>query len=551
MRCSRVLSCSAGIACVLAAWMLPSRGAAQPSRPLDAFDAAESPGDDFHVSRPTVPGHLRFGAQLHLDYANDPLVYEARLGEAESELFPVVADQLTANLGLSLGLFDDFVVFAGLPVVLWMDGERMGPFAYGADGAGLSDAYLGGRWRVLGGDEDAWAWAMQVSGTLPTAGSEQRFRGHAVPSLHVESLLELHGRSGWHVVLDLGARIREDVADARSNLRSEDMLTYALAFAVPLGGETSLTHRRGLELHGQLYGRTSFRSFFAREASPLEFILGGRYFLRSGLALGAAAGSGLTRGFGSPDLRLIGSVAWSPPRAEERTDRDGDGIEDEADRCPTEPEDADGFEDEDGCPDPDNDGDGVLDTADRCPTEAGPVENRGCPDQDRDGDTVVDRLDNCPDEPGPPENHGCKERQRVVIRQGRLEILDKVYFRTASDRIQRRSHALLMNVAQVLNAHPEIQKVRVEGHTDSRGARDYNMDLSQRRAEAVVRFLVERGGVAAERLEAKGFGPDRPIVPDARSRRDHARNRRVEFHLLGDGQGIEQQDRGPGDDVVD
>jgi OmpA-OmpF porin, OOP family len=80
-------------------------------------------------------------------------------------------------------------------------------------------------------------------------------------------------------------------------------------------------------------------------------------------------------------------------------DRDGDGIPDHLDSCPDQPEDMDGFQDEDGCPDLDNDGDGLMDTVDRCPNEPGPIENRGCPIRDRDGDGIPDHLDRCPDEP--------------------------------------------------------------------------------------------------------------------------------------------------------
>ena len=111
-------------------------------------------------------------------------------------------------------------------------------------------------------------------------------------------------------------------------------------------------------------------------------------------------------------------------------DNDGDGVLDVDDKCPNDPEDMDGFEDEDGCPDPDNDGDGILDVDDQCPNDAGPPENNGCPDPDRDGDGVPDRIDNCPDEPGTVENQGCQEKQLVVIGAGRLEILEKVYFKT-------------------------------------------------------------------------------------------------------------------------
>lgn len=82
-----------------------------------------------------------------------------------------------------------------------------------------------------------------------------------------------------------------------------------------------------------------------------------------------------------------------------KTDKDGDGITDEVDVCPEQPEDKDLFEDEDGCPDPDNDQDTVLDPMDKCPNTPGPAENDGCPYGDRDGDGINDKVDVCPDAP--------------------------------------------------------------------------------------------------------------------------------------------------------
>ncbi|MDY7225555.1 OmpA family protein [Hyalangium rubrum] len=212
-------------------------------------------------------------------------------------------------------------------------------------------------------------------------------------------------------------------------------------------------------------------------------------------------------------------------------DSDGDGISDSKDRCPREAEDKDGFEDADGCPDRDNDKDGVADQADACPNEVGPAENRGCPDKDRDSDTIVDRLDNCPDEAGTVKNNGCKEKQLAEITTGRIRIMDSVYFDTGKDIIQRRSHKLLDNVASILKSHPEIEKVRVEGHTDNKGNEAANLDLSQRRAEAVVKYLVSRG-VARERLEPKGFGQTQPIADNV-TERGRSKNRRVEFKIAG------------------
>jgi len=211
-------------------------------------------------------------------------------------------------------------------------------------------------------------------------------------------------------------------------------------------------------------------------------------------------------------------------------DDDMDNIADTLDACRLQPEDADGYEDADGCPENDNDGDGVTDQADACPTVAGPPENRGCPDADRDGDTVVDRRDNCPDESGPVENHGCRVQQRVVIEGDRLEILEKVYFRRNSHVIDRRSFALLDQIAAVIVAHPELGVIAVEGHTDATGNAARNTALSTRRANSVRDYLVGRGADPA-RITAVGFGPDRPVVPNASTPEEHEANRRVEFRL--------------------
>src|SRR6185312_8749748 len=87
-------------------------------------------------------------------------------------------------------------------------------------------------------------------------------------------------------------------------------------------------------------------------------------------------------------------------------DRDGDGIKDNADKCPDQPEDKDGFQDEDGCPDLDNDGDGLNDAIDKCPNDPedkdGFEDEDGCPDPDNDNDGIADKDDKCPNEPGVP-----------------------------------------------------------------------------------------------------------------------------------------------------
>ncbi len=230
-------------------------------------------------------------------------------------------------------------------------------------------------------------------------------------------------------------------------------------------------------------------------------------------------------------------------------DGDQDGVADRVDQCATELEDRDGFEDQDGCPDPDNDKDGVKDFADACVNVAGVAENRGCPDVDTDGDTVVDRLDNCPKEPGKPEQGGCMTKQLSKIESGRIAILEQVYFKLNKADIEARSFPLLDNVASILKDHPEIGTMRVEGHTDSQGDDASNLKLSQARADAVKAYLVKKG-VEAGRLVAEGFGETKPLATND-TVEGRAKNRRVEFNIVGDAAGVQKQDKGPSSDTFE
>ena len=207
-------------------------------------------------------------------------------------------------------------------------------------------------------------------------------------------------------------------------------------------------------------------------------------------------------------------------------DSDGDGIPDKDDKCRNEPEDKDGFQDEDGCPDPDNDQDGMLDASDKCPNEAGPKENGGCPDKDRDGDTVVDRLDKCPDLAGDPANDGCPVQKYIVVTKEKIELKQKVHFATNSARILPDSFAMLTEIGDVLKKRTEIH-VRIEGHTDSRGSLEHNLKLSQERAGSVRTWLLGQS-VDGGHMEARGFGPTQNIA-DNRTEKGREQNRRVEF----------------------
>ena len=254
-------------------------------------------------------------------------------------------------------------------------------------------------------------------------------------------------------------------------------------------------------------------------------------------------------------------------------DNDGDGIPDTEDRCANDPEDKDNFEDGDGCPDPDNDKDGVADTSDKCPLEPEDKDffedDDGCAELDNDKDTIPDKDDKCPNGPedwdGFEDGNGCPERDNdkdgfldandkcpndaeiingvddtdgcpdkgktlVNVTGTKIEILDKVYFDLDKATIQKRSYPVLKQVAVVLKTHPEITKIRIEGHTDNQGNDDHNMKLSQARAEAVRDFMVKEG-VDVSRFEAVGYGETKPIA-DNNTKTGQATNRRVEFNII-------------------
>ena len=122
------------------------------------------------------------------------------------------------------------------------------------------------------------------------------------------------------------------------------------------------------------------------------------------------------------------------------------------------------------------------------------------------------------------------ETAKARITAEKIEILETVFFDVNRATIKAESYSLLDQVAGILIDHPEVTLVRVEGHTDLRGRASTNRQLSALRAESVCDYLVARG-VARERLEAVGYGPDRPLDP-RQTEAAHEINRRVEFMIL-------------------
>lgn len=243
------------------------------------------------------------------------------------------------------------------------------------------------------------------------------------------------------------------------------------------------------------------------------------------------------------------------PPPEPPADIDGDGVLNDKDACPSEPGtlangcppgdgDADGFSDDKdacptekggapcGCPIRDADGDKVIDELDTCPNEAGPIE--GCPDLDSDRDGVSGDADKCPAEQetknGYEDGDGCPDEIPEKVKRF-TGVVEGIEFDRGKDTIRPVSMRTLDAAVGVLKEYPAL-RVEISGHTDTDGNRDFNLDLSKRRADSVKAYFVARE-IDTSRIETRGAGPDEPIA-DNKTSAGKQKNRRIEFKLLGE-----------------
>jgi OmpA-OmpF porin, OOP family len=532
---------------------------AQTASAIDRLDPAPA-GDRFTaVPSPEVLGDLRSAAALTLVYADAPLALSQRSSNAQ--ILELVDHQLVLHGQLSLELWHRFKAELALPMIISQGGEDADFATFRAaapNGSAAGDLRLGARVELL---RQAGLWpsaALSLSAWLPT-GDSRNFAGagafRAAPGMVVGADYDV---LAWST--HAAARIQPE-ADEGTLLGSELLFGAAIGprvgpvrIAVEVFGTTLLDRH----VAAATLSSTSVNGLLTAtwERGPLHGRVG--------------AGPGLSRGVGTPDWRVLGTIAYVPPapsheareaaEARERAargdhpqpspsntapsdeaaalaaasqdDRDGDGVVDADDACPDQAGDPGGPRP--GCP-ADADADTIADTADACPSIPGPPSadpaKHGCP-RDRDGDGIIDSNDACPGEAGPKseqaDKNGCPTAVRVVGDQ--IVILQRVEFATGKAILAAQSATVLEQVAAVMSQHPEIARIGVDGHTDSVGRESANVALSQRRALAVVDWLVVHG-VDARRLEARGFGPRQPIADNA-SKVGRQKNRRVEFNIL-------------------
>ncbi|HEY2730529.1 MAG TPA: OmpA family protein, partial [Polyangia bacterium] len=476
------------------------------------------------------PGKLSLG--LDADYGLRPLVVK----DAADASYALVRHAAGAELRAAVGLTERLEIGALIPFTAYQTGDSLANVAPPAK-AGLEAIRAGLKARLLGNGSTGPSLGATALAVIPAgaAGGLVRERGLGAEG----NLFGGYRRGALTLAAGGGARLRR--ATRLYDIALGDELLVHVAAEVRLDGRTSL--------FGELSGATALaRPWASAKQSPLELLLGGRQRLGA-LQLYGALGPGLADGYGTPVFRIVAGGSWS--NAPRDVDRDHDGIPDATDKCPDEPEDRDGFQDADGCPDPDNDKDGipdlkdkcpsepetkngykdedgcpdknmhaidadkdgVMDDVDKCPTEPedkdGFEDADGCPDPDNDKDGIPDVKDKCPNEPetinGVDDEDGCPDKGIVTLKEGELETLTPIFFATDRARVRHAFRPPLDVIAAILKAHPEIGRCAVEGHTDATGPEAWNRKLSLERAKSVVTYLVGKG-VDPARVVAIGQG---------------------------------------------
>ncbi len=440
-----------------------------------------------------APGDVRVG--LTLDYSHNPLVL--RIDGARA--YAPVQNNLTANATAAFGIGARFELDLAAPLIL--DQHGTGPQSPALPAHSLGDLWIRPVIQLLSQAQSGVS--LSLSPTL------------VIPLLHK---LDFASESSTRLFPEAGISYRGTTwfgaAGVMFKWRGPDTSPAA---GVTLGNELGLDLALGRilspewELIGELLGGVALATVSEGvQGNPLEGILGARYRLGDSWTLQLAAGGGIFSAPGTPDARVIASVVFGNPRphpgetcilhdpagaqvvSKRGTDRDHDGIDDACDLCPYVAGDA-----PTGCPAP------LPPPA--CPPAPAPVVAPPTPPAPR----IV-----------PPTPTAPAIKRQVIIK--------RIEFEFDSDVIRHESLPLIEDIVAELNKMPAV-RCRVEGHTDQRGRRKYNIELSSRRAAAVMREMI-RMGIDPRRLSSKGLGFTRPLAPND-SEEHRKLNRRVEFVL--------------------
>jgi outer membrane protein OmpA-like peptidoglycan-associated protein len=534
--------------------------------------------------------HFGLTGLYSLSYEHAPLVFRDPDGKI-SEGGEVIGQRLAMEFGLSMSLLEHFEVALSLPFVPYQttDGRLLDP-PVALRGHAVGDLRLDVKvlvhsFQLSGGRE--FGLGLLAGVTFPTATADVFF-GQDGLTARPRLVTEWRSRSA-QLALNVGGVFRGSRHFAGLWVTSQLSLGLATRVRLPVGFFVQAEADALIDV-----GLPRAAGAFKQTEAPVEVWAGFGWRSLVGLVLDVSGGAGLTTGYGTPEGRLLVGLRYAhplpmPPMPGDR-DPDHDGVPTRLDHCPSVP----GSLENDGCPDIDGDGDGIIDRLDRCPDQQGPAETAGCPESDSDGDGVVDRLDRCPDRrggasnggcpegaearpapetqvecpppPGAPENPACVEPDSdddgivdrldrcpsqpevyngeedddgcpeatpplVSLMPDRIVLFAPITFADRDTLITPRGELLLKLVAKILLRHPEITKIRIEGHTDNVGSALERLDRSRLQAVLVRRWLLDRGGIESRRLVAQGFGGSQPVA-DNRTPKGRMRNRRIEFVIV-------------------
>ena len=405
---------SCTVACIIAASIAiaSTAGAQETGFAVNRFEPSERGSSWFVLESLDMRGRTRPALGVVADYQYRPLVIYERDGSVRAS---VISRMLTTHLGGSLVVADRLRFGVSLPIVLFGDGKaaQLGGVSYAAPASAQSfgDLRLGVDLRLFGAHDGPLTMAIGGQLFVPT-GDTASYSGDG--GVRAAPRLLAAGNVGFFTyAAKLGVMIRDPEAGTFAN----SPVGHEVVYGASAGARVA---DRRLVVGPEAFGSTVLTdASFKTRSTPLEILLGAHYGFAGGVRLGGGVGTGLTRGYGSPQFRALLSLEWSPDLIE---DSDGDGIADDVDACPStrgvrsaEPE-------RNGCPPAavvapaDRDGDGVLDGEDACPDSPGKrttdARTTGC--ADRDGDGILDPLDACVDEKGvaseDAKQNGCPER---------------------------------------------------------------------------------------------------------------------------------------------
>ncbi len=478
--------------CMASALLFAPAAHAQPQTPREPIDGERFKPAVTHDGFVTTEGSGvrptadRWEFALFLNYALNSLVVINQNDEVADKF---ISGRMGGDIIASATIIDMLAVGLDVPFYLIQTGDEDPSFG------GLGDLRIVPKVRLI---DDRELFGLAVVGELRVPTHAGDFSGGARMVQFVPKVVADHrfGRTGFRIGGNMGVAIRQGTQFQNVDALSE--YVYSAAASYRIGGWDGLA-AIGVEVDGGV-GLTDVDF----EEVPLEARVFSQINPTKEWEVVFGPGLGIVPGYGIPTFRFFAGVRYAPTN----NDRDGDGIPDDEDRCPDVPEDRDGVQDADGCPEMDDerddDRDGIVNLDDKCPGEKETING-------------IEDDDGCPDE----------GKQKVLRKEDRLVILENIEFATGSATIRPSSYSILNQVALMLKANPDIKKLRIEGHTDSRGSREMNIKLSQDRADSVRNHLIGQG-IAPERLEANGFGPDRPLVEETDAAAMQ-KNRRVEF----------------------